>query len=315
VTLERYTKFGRVVRLERDLRRTAIITVDESGESLLGDGSFEARPLDERIELPELHPELVESVAARIAAMLEPPVAIERLLITQGVSRHRFACGDERHEWQEEAARIHLALANPERHLRALLDLGAPSFETLDLHEIADAIGALALPAGPPEEGSTVRLAPNVAAALWSAMATFAPYETKGGFSLRQTAGIDGRGREIAQLALLGVDAGAPTNAFRPSYRARPIVAPFHVRAAAFSRVVEAADEAIALLAPMAIHDGTIEMAVLVKSGERSRTVRIEATVGQWAGGVEAIEAAERWYPLGAGVFGSRSTIARSRMV
>jgi hypothetical protein len=320
VTLERYTKFGRVVRLEQDLRRTAVITVDESGQSVLDGERFEARPVEERAELPELPPEVVEAVAARIAAMLEPPLQIERLLITDGVARHRFECGAERNEWQDAAVRIHLAIAHPQRRLRALLDLGGTSFEERDLQEIHDTTSALLLP--PASAGVSpgpLRLAPNVAAALWAAMATLVPVDREGMFSLRQTSraagAVDGRGRAITELTLIGAGAAALTNVFRPSYRARPAAAAFHIRATPGPGRVLVADpaEAIALLAPISVGDGSITMPVLLKRDGRSLPAEISRSLEEWCDGVTQVDAPERWYPFAAGALGSATIVKEPR--
>jgi hypothetical protein len=307
VTVERYTKLGRVVRLERDLRRTAIIRVDESGQSVLDAEMFEARPIEERGELAPPAVEDVEAMAARIAAMLHPPLVVERLLVTHGVARHRFECGEERNEWEESAARIHLSIAHPQRRLRALLDLGGTSFEELDLAEVRGTVNALLLPPRPAAAGP-LRLAPNVAAALFSAMATLAPVEREGSFSLRQSGGgVDGRGRPIAELTLIGPRATAPMNVFRPSYRMRPAIAAFHVRAVVSSPRTTGTDsaEAVALLAPVSADGNEIAMTALVSHQGRSSVCEIRRSVEQWCDRVTGIDADERWYPLLAGVFGA----------
>jgi hypothetical protein len=312
--LERYTKFGRVVRLEQDLRRTAVITGDESGQSVLEGERFEARPIEERADLPELPPESVEAVAARIAAMLEPPLQIERLLITNGVARHRFECGSERNEWQDAAVRIHLAIVHPQRRLRVLLDLGGSSFDELDLQEVRDTMSALLLPPAYGASIGALRLAPNVAAALWAAMATLAPLDREGPFSLRQTsqpAAVDGRGRSITDVTLIGAGAAAPTHVFRPSYRARPAGTAFGVRARPGSARVIVANpaEAVAILAPVSVRDGSITMPVLLKRDGRSLPSEICRSLEEWCEGVASVDSPERWYPLAAGALGSATLV------
>jgi hypothetical protein len=319
VTLERYTKFGRVVRLEQDLRRTALITVNESGQSVLDGERFEARPIDERAELPELPPESVEAVAARIAGMIEPPLQIERLLITHGVARHRFECGGEHNEWQDAAVRIHLAVAHPQRRLRALLDLGGTSFDELDLQEVRDTTSALLLPSASGAATGVIRLAPNVAAALWAAMATLAPVDREGPFSLRQTsqlAAVDGRGSSITDVTLIGAGAAAPTHVFRPSYRTRPVPAAFGVRATLASpRIIIIANlaEAIALLAPVSVRDGSITLPVLLKRDGHSLPFEICRSFEEWCDGVAAVDSPARWYPLAAGALGSATWVNEPR--
>ena len=263
-----YRKHGRVVRREGDLLRR----IDEAGEAYERDGCFHAAPIEPEVDLPPLDAAEVERTANAISG------PVERLIVSEGTAVHSF--GD--HEWTDRTRRVHVALVNRGKKLRALLDFG--DFE-LDL--VPRVVDALARAERERKAPKRLRLAPNVSAALLPSL---------GGI---QTAfGVDGNGVAIEER----VAKPPHPNVWRPSYRVRPAPMPFHLRAEPKGDVDEDLPEAIALLAP--VEGATLR--VLCVDGERifatSVTVRRVVAAGE----------PRRWFPYGAGAFGAEMMVQTS---
>lgn len=261
-----YRKHGRVVRRENDV----LIRIDEAGEAYERDGCFHAAPIDATVDLPPLDAAEVE----RVAGAIDGPV--ERLIVSEGIAAHAF--GDN--EWTDRTRRVHLALVNRAKHLRALLDFG-----DFDLDDVSPVAEALARAEGERDAPKRVRLAPNVAAALLPSL---------GGI---QTAlGVDGNGIPIEERA-----ATPPhPNVWRPSYRLRPKAMPFHLRAEPTGEIDHDLPEAIALLAPV---DG---LTVRVLCRDRARVFATTFVVRRVVAAGEPM----RWFPYGAGAFGAEMVVA-----
>jgi hypothetical protein len=162
------------------------------------------------------------------------------------------------------------------------MDLG--DFDFADIRLVAAALPRAA--ARVRTEGP-LRLAPIVSAALLPALINIAPPNIQ----LMQTAGgLDGKGLPIEKST------GPWPNWYRPSYRVRPVRAPFSLRAeCAVKNIDENLPRAIALLAPVE----RLTVSVLCTHGEAvfPATVRVAR--------IDAVSDAVLWYPYGAGSFGA----------
>jgi hypothetical protein len=270
-----YRKFGRAVRYESGL----IVRSDEAGEATDDGESFACYPIAHSVDLPQIDAAPLEHTVREIDSLALPPLMIERLVVSEGIAEHQF--GDRR--WRETTRRVHVSIAC--RTIRALIDLG--DFDLDDVRAIAEA-----LPSARDERHAPprIRLGSNVAAALLPSLVGVAPPNVQ---LWQSTGGFDGNGEPIDEHQIV-----APPwpNVYRPSYRSRPVRAPFHLRATCDVTTIEDdLPRAIALLAPP---DGLI-LRVLCVDGDEvfPTTVRVAR--------IDAIGTAARWYPYGAGSFGS----------
>ena len=127
---------------------------------------------------------------------------------------------------------------------------------------------------------SSVRLAPNVTAALLPSLADVLEIE-------QMPADHDGYGESVRRRAL--VNGELPPNWYRPSYRIRPVRAWHHLRARPFGVLDEAAPLALALLAPP--EKGVLRL--LCRDGGVSVTT------------IRAVGESGGWYPYAAGTYGA----------
>ncbi len=271
-----YRKFGRTVRYENG----TLLRVEEAGEAVESGQTFRCRPIGGASRFSGAsNTEAVENVVREIESMILAPLAIERLVVSEGIAVHEF--GGRR--WQETRRRVHLAMARPP--LRAIVDLG--DFEVAEVRGIAVALSK----AGPEREApARIRLAPNVTAALLPSLIGVPPPNVQ----LSQSAGgLDGKGQPVEACELT-----RPPwpNWYRPSYRSRPVRMPFHVRAlCSVTAIDEDLPRAVALLAPP---DGlTLRVLCVRKSEAFPASVHVAR--------IDAAGPAVRWYPYGAGSFGS----------
>jgi len=264
-----YRKWGRVLRYENG----TTIGVDEAGEAYEQDGFFRAAPIETREQLPAPDAEAVLSCRAAFND-LGDGTAIERLLISDGVTRHEV----NGTSWLERSQRVHVSLIKPP--LRALIDLA--SFDIDFLRSIAGALARATTPREPPPR---IRLAPNVAAALLPSLLGELAMEQHGG-------GLDGKGQTVETRA---VTADPPPNWYRPGYSVRPVRAWLNLRALPFGRIDKHAPLALALLAPV---EGTMLRVLCIDGGNVFPTT-LDATGLSGVSGEEPV-----WYPYAAGSFG-----------
>jgi hypothetical protein len=274
---EVYRKFGRTLRYENG----TIVRSDEAGEAI-EDATFTCQPIAHTVELLPIDAHAIEDTVSEIHSIVRAPLKIERLIVSEGIAEHQF--GDRR--WRETTRRVHVAITF--RALRALIDLG--DFDLADVRMISGAlVRAVPVEAGTHTE-ARIRLAPNVSAALLPALLGLVPPNIQ----LMQTAGgFDGKGSAIETC---DVSIGQWPNWFRPSYRVRPVRAPFSLRASCdVTQIVEDLPRAIVLLAPIE----RLTMRVLCVRGATvfPATVRVAR--------IDAVSEAVRWYPYGAGSFGA----------
>jgi len=265
-----YRKQGIVERWEHGTP----IEVRESGMAVENGDLFECYP--ERREPAGRAAGELPAVAAQIKALVPEGIAIERLILTQGVADHE--CDGT--TWREETRRVHLSLVRNET--RALLDLA--SFDLEHIARVAETLTRLTSERAP---GPCLRFAPNVTAALIPSLIGVAAPNVR----LIQTAGgLDGRGRPIEEATREW------PNWYRPSYRARPVRMPLNVRMECDATAIEANRPiAVALLAPVRGPSAR----VLIDDGRSAwpATVRITRIV--------AVADERTWYPYGGGSFGA----------
>ena len=167
------------------------------------------KPLEAK-HLPEIDSTAANAAARAIEALVEPPLILERLIVSEGSAEHD--CNGAK--WSENTRRVHVAIARPP--IRAIVDLAGFSLEVVER-----VVGALRRAGSEREAPRHVRLAPHVGAALLPSLV--------GAEDLEQAAAAhDGKGRPIERRR---VSKSQPPIWFRPSYRARPVRAWFHLRA------------------------------------------------------------------------------------
>jgi hypothetical protein len=258
-----YRKQGSVVRWENG----TLVRVTESGAAREEGELFECWP----------EPRVTEFRAPNVT--IEPVLDLpyERLIITDGYAEHEY--GEKR--WSERTQWLHASLVHG--HLRALVDSASRSLD--DLRTIANALQR----AEPQYRDAPrhLRLAPRVTAALLPHMIGLAPPNVR----LVQTAGgVDGYGNDIVEAT-----SGWP-NAWRPSYRVRPLRMPLNLRLECdVTEIDPDLPLAIALLAPVA----GLVLRVLVVDRERVYPATVRVTR------IEAVATERVWLPYGGGSFGA----------
>lgn len=265
---EIYRKFGRVVRRENKF----LVRVDEHGEAVEESGGFACHPIATWRDLPDVDAEAVKQMAIAIETLVQPPLLLERLIISDGVALHEL--GDR--SWNERTRRVHVSIARAPH--RALIDLA-----DFSLGAIQRAANALAK-VGMERDTRRVRTAPNVGAALLPALLGVIPMQ-------QWAAPHDGKGEWIANVPA----EGQPPNWFRPSYRTRPVRSWFHLRADPFGEVDPDLPQAVALLAP--VHGGSASL--LCATADAAFPVALELRR------IAAVLPDAGWYPYAAGCFGA----------
>ena len=276
---ETYRKFGRAVRYENG----TFVHIEEAGQAVEDGRTFSCRPITRSTTLPRLDTAGIEKAVRDIETLARPSLKVERLVVTVGSAVHQF----EGREWRETVERVHLSLAF--RSTRVLIHRG-----DFELDDVRNAAAVLQRIGAEREAPRRLRLAPNVAAALLPSLAGVVPPNVK---LMQSGGGFDGKGQAIETHQL--VDEPWP-NWYRPSYRSRPVRAPFHLRALCdVTEIDDGLPRAMALLAP----PEPLLLRVLCADGGQifpatGRITRIDAVAGE-----------ARWYPYGAGSFGAEMTV------
>lgn len=198
----------------------------------------------------------------RILEVVKPHV-IERLIVAEGEAEHDC----DGRQWRERSQRLHLSILRNGH--RILIDQADFSLQTIER------IFGVRWHRHRPLPGK-LRLAPNVAAALASLIATD-----------QRPGGIDGKGLPILERP--------GSNWYRPSYRVRPVRVPMHLELRHDNAEIEDAPRAIALLAPP--HGPTLQ--VLIDDGESAWPAVIPVRMPR------SVARDVTFYPYGAGSFGA----------
>jgi hypothetical protein len=279
-----YRKRGSVARWENG----TLVRVAESGVAIETDELFECHPeasgdvpgVDESDES-----RVIETAHAVQRAATEAGVAIERLIVIEGVAEHFWSAATALQNTQ----RMHISLVRS--RTRATLDLG--SFELEDVVRVA---GVLARAEDIERDApARLRLSPNVTAALLPSLIGIAPPNVR----LRQTAGgLDGKGERVVEAGREASEAWP--NWYRPSYRVRPVRMPLQLRLECDVKEVDAdRPVAVALLAPVSIINRELVLHVLID--DRDRAFRSTVRVAR----IDAVSDERTWYPYGGGSFGA----------
>ena len=260
-----YRKQGSVARWENG----TLIRVTECGIAIEDGEYFECRP-------ESTSHRVVDSSRVLETARALREVQFERLIITHGIADHEC----EGKTWREETDRVHASLVHGK--LRALVDSTTRRLD--DFFTIAN---ALRRAEAKERDIAHVRLEPNVTAALLPHLAGRTPSNVR----LLQTAGgVDGYGNPIVEA-----EDDWP-NAYRPSYRVRPVRMPHNLRLECDNTTIDGdAPRAIALLAP--VTDLTIRVLVI----DRQRVYPATVTLAK----IRAVSGERIWYPHAAGSFGA----------
>ena len=270
-----YRKRGSVARWENG----TLVRVEESGVAHERGELFECHP-EASGGVPHVDESLVIEVARAIRELARD-VTIERLIVIDGAAEHEY--GDE--FWTEQTQRIHLSFVRA--RTRALLDLA--SFDLQDVERVAV---TLARTDGIEREAPPrLRLAPNVTAALLPSLVALAPPNV---WLVQTAGGVDGYGDPVIESA------GPWPNAYRPSYRVRPVRMPLRLRIeCAVTQLDGEGPTAVAITAPVSIEDARLVARVLVDDGDRvfPSIVRIAR--------IDAVSARTALYPYGGGSFGA----------
>ena len=104
---EVYRKRGRVIRRERE----HLVRVSEAGEAVDDGTTFSVKPLEAK-HLPEIDSTAANAAARAIEALVEPPLILERLIVSEGSAEHD--CNGAK--WSENTRRVHVAIARPPRY-------------------------------------------------------------------------------------------------------------------------------------------------------------------------------------------------------
>jgi hypothetical protein len=273
---EVYRKFGRSLRYQNG----TMVRSDEAGEAIEDTQTFTCRPIAHNVELPPIDSRAIDDTVREVHSIVRAPLAIERLIVSEGIAEHQF--GERR--WRETTRRIHIAITF--RSMRALIDLG--DFDLADVRLISGALARAVRAEAHTHTEARIRLAPNVAAALLPALIGVAPPNIQ---LMQSAGGFDGKGAPIETCDI----SNAP-NWYRPSYRVRPVRAPFSLRASCdVTGIDEDVPRAIALLAPIE----RLTMSVLCVDGTDvfPATVRVAR--------IDAISETTHWYPYAAGSLGA----------
>jgi hypothetical protein len=317
--IETYEKRGVAVRVERNGRATSTIISREHGRALRERGHFRAETCGERplAIAPDVAGAL--ETARRIASLERGSVTVERVTVVAGFAEHSVSYGGDVVSWSEEVARVHLSLVHAGRGLRAGIDLGSDRVATIPLEFAADAARALdAVEAPRSPYSGLAELAPPVAASLWRVVAAHPALLEDSRLRLEQSTHpswpFDGAGRKVEAHP---VDGDSPPAHFRPSFRAAPVPAWFHLRASlpGVGRLRRRAGfRIVALLSPFALGRSTLSARVLAASGADSFAMRLELPREGLAGHVVRISRRAAWFPLEAGAWGSDTLVDGVRL-
>ena len=287
-----YRKAGQTLRAEFSRGRLAFLRVSERGLAIEHNGLFESRqePSEVTVEAPG------DTTVSGIANDLKGDPAVERFTILRGSAIHSIEGGNQ---WSERFGRIHLSMVNREHRVRVMLDLGGESLDHVDMPLIDLVRTALQQPfVEEPPPFRAVRLLPHVAAALISASDSLAEQSTHPAFR------FDGDGQEIRP-------AGFPPwpNRFRPSYRARPIPMPFHLRMRPRGADSSVEVTALAISDPFRRLGDTVAGTVLCST---SRNVFVASLVLEtnFEKRIRYVSDKMTWFPYRAGVWGSEMIVA-----
>lgn len=279
-----YRKAGRTFRVEFLRGTLSTLAVSEWGEAREEGARFVAIP--SRHEL-DADPPAAEPLLRLAEELL--PLKPERFVLLGGNATHETS----KRRWTEPFTRLHVSLAPAET--RVSFDLGGSAPGDVDLSPVLEANGLLQHLRPASTQRTAIALAPPVVASLWPALVGDVAGIVQ---STHPVFRFDGDGREIRDAE----PGGQWPNRFRPSYRSRPIPAPFHLHASLPPSQEPAEFTAIALIEPFAIGPTEIHGRLLFREGFAA-TVRFPLTA------LRATNAPHHWFPYVAGVYAQQTIV------
>ena len=315
---EIYRKIGTSLRYERRGSSLATVRSSEHGEAAISDGVFRAQTLNSSLGGETIEWNL-DAFHQRIEDAVHPSLAIERATLVEGVADHWWTDGEQERTWSEKSARAHITVTNLIRRIRASCDLGAATSETIDLAPLSmmsDALCSYSTDAPPPGPSIVLLEAAVTAELLPRLLDSF-----ERGNSLREQPAslvrqgshpefaLDGTGAPIRAADILDENGSVSLpNVFRPSYRSRPIRAPFHLELTGGEKTAAVADlAAVAVLSPFIVNQRGIEGSLLLQRIDRAGAFAATVSI-TIEDSFEVFLAGEsrQWFPVGAGSYGQR---------
>ena len=315
---EIYRKIGTSIRYERRDANLAAIRSSEHGEATISDGVFRAQTLNSSLGEEAIEWNL-DALHTRIDQAIHESLTLERATLVEGLAHHWWTDGEQERTWTERSARTHVTITDLARRIRASCDLGAATSEKIDLAALSlmsDALCSYSAEAPPPGPSVVLLEAAVTAELLPRLLDSVERGDGLRGHPLpivRQGShpefALDGTGAPIRAADILDENGSVSLpNVFRPSYRSRPIRAPFHLELTGGEKTAAVADlAAVAVLSPFVVNQDGIEGSLLLQQIERtgSFAAAVSITVED---SFEVFLAGEsrQWFPVGAGSYGQR---------
>lgn len=283
-----YRKVGRSRRLEFHHGVEYAVELLECGKSEYDDLTFRCSDADpDTVALEPRH--FAEEEARRLS------VRVRRLLVSAGSASHRLTAPSLAREWLTSHLRVHGTVAA--NGFEVSLDVEGNDA----LQHAEQLVGDIdtAISARRSAMAGTNRLVAFdglTAAAFTAALSLCAPAAAVE--QLPREGELDGNGAAVVAQPI----GATPPNAFRPSYRIRPVPLPHSIGSIERGSDHEAVRVVAHLRAPMVTNE-SLHLVLLLESGEMlQRSVRL-AELRQR---ILYVSAVTRWYPLLAGAWGQR---------
>ncbi|HXI14350.1 MAG TPA: hypothetical protein VNM92_17160 [Thermoanaerobaculia bacterium] len=322
-----YRKSGTTSRVELHNGRISIVEIEEIGESHDSIEHFSSRTLSTQSRSETNIGERTTAALAsadQFKASVPGSLVLERLVLLSGRADHSIVHEGKANEWTESFERLHISLMHPEARERVEVEVGGSSLDMIDRETITSIASLLARMDREPVTSRELNLSlePVVAAALWAALTPWILGGAPGGASgptldqsIHPELAHDGNGLIIAPKRLFGIEGGARwselPNMFRPSYRAKPVSMPFHLRANPIRSDVHGDYEAHALLQRFIWTPVGLAAKLLCRSRNSDSVFAstIVMTPERWLQSVVGIDSEMTWFPNLAGTYGSRTLI------
>lgn len=319
---EIYRKFGTSLRLERRGDSLATVSSTEHGEATISNGVFRAQTLNTSAEEDEVEWNL-DPLHTRIEAAIDGSLTIERATLVEGLAFHSWTNGEDERRWNESTARAHVTVTDPARRIRTTCSLGAARSDAIDLAPLRSLTDALSALAGepPPDGPCVIQLEPLVTAELLPLL--LHATEKFGGHAMvrqgsHQDFPVDGTGTSVKEAALFDGEAAVTLpNVFRPSYRNRPVRAPFHLQLVEVEKSEVIADvKAVGVISPFSVHQRRLEGTLLWTRIDRTGSFAAVVSIAHedWLDCL-AVDDSRQWFPVGAGSWGQRLLLRGVRLL
>ncbi len=304
MSVTRYTKDGRSVRVEIDNGTRSELSLEERGEAVEHTCAFECatRPGTTAVEPDEL-----EQIPAGLLELLERQGQnLERATIVTGSARHEIDVDGVTRAWSEKSVRVYASMTNRREKVRCEFDRGAASFLAHWNEELLELRNAVAAFDPAVSITSPIVIEPSVTAAiiatLWSdGLHLSGPRLVQ----IPSENARDGYGSVLEEEPVLTARGGSAW--FRPSYRIRPQLVPHHIDIVSESAQLDLpSNRAIALTGPIEMLGGLLRVPSLITGSEGSGGTNLEIDVSAWDEQIVSVSQRQELFPLLAGVWGRR---------